>query len=62
MQKNGRNVDEFPPPLKRWESFAIYLEEPTIKYDDFSGVTAREYSEEELLKIFTRIKIRQLWG
>jgi len=38
------------------------IEEPTTKYDGFSGVTAREYSEEELLKIFTRVEIRQLWG
>ena len=37
------------------------IEEPATKYDDFSGVTARRYSEDELLKIFTRVEIRQLW-
>ena len=34
------------------------IEEPARKYDDFSGVTARKYSEDELLKIFTWIEIR----
>ena len=36
------------------------IEEPTTKYDDFSGVMAKKYSEDELLKFCTWIKIRQL--